>query len=162
MVLSSSFPLSALTFLRFPVIAGHMWSIARIHVRVPIKVQLNMMLFAKTLLRKLLSSLTPSTYSAPNDNNAFSESPDEKKDEKQEGRKAQVMTLMTTDADRVSAFSWYLFTSYVPLDTLTAVMNNRKTTEYQPQSRSSPSRFYCTQCLYVGSFSSMIYRLIIL
>lgn len=76
-----------------------MWSISRVNVQVALKVQLNTILFAKTLLRKTLSS-TP----ASSDGNMEEES--------EEGSsKVQVMTLMTTDADRVSAFSWYIFTA---------------------------------------------------
>ncbi len=33
----------------------------------------------------------------------------EKKDEEEFSSKAQIMTLMTTDVDRVSEFSWHLF-----------------------------------------------------
>ena len=65
------------------------------------RIQLNSILFAKTLVRKDVASA------------AASESPDgeDKKDDEDDfSSKAQIMTLMTTDVDRVSEFSWHLFT----------------------------------------------------
>lgn len=82
------------------------------------RIQLNSVLFAKTLVRKDVASSsssssnpstpaqpgTPTTPTTPSDTVA------EKKDEEEDfSSKAQIMTLMTTDVDRVSDFSWHLF-----------------------------------------------------
>lgn len=84
------------------------------------RVQLNSILFAKTLVRKDVAS---SSGSAPN-NTTTPDTPegnttnakkneDEKKDDEDEfSSKAQIMTLMTTDVDRVSEFSWHIFTLF--------------------------------------------------
>ena len=68
--------------------------------------QLNSILFAKTLVRKDLASTgTTGDKDAP-----FPEGNAEKKEDEDDfSSKAQIMTLMTTDVDRVSDFSWHLF-----------------------------------------------------
>lgn len=76
------------------------------------RVQLNSILFAKTLVRKdVASSSSPSENKTKdkNDSDTASESSD-KDDEGSFSSKAQIMTLMTTDVDRVSEFSWHVFT----------------------------------------------------
>ena len=75
------------------------------------RVQLNSILFAKTLVRKdVASSSGPSDKSKDkNDSDTSSES-SEKDEEGDYSSKAQIMTLMTTDVDRVSEFSWHVFT----------------------------------------------------
>lgn len=88
------------------------------HIQVRMRIQLNSVLFAKTLVRKDVASSsssssnpstpaqpgTPTTPTTPSDTVA------EKKDEEEDfSSKAQIMTLMTTDVDRVSDFSWHLF-----------------------------------------------------
>lgn len=71
------------------------------------RVQLNSILFAKTLVRKDVAS--SSSPSEKNDSDSVSEGSD-KDDEGDFSSKAQIMTLMTTDVDRVSEFSWHVFT----------------------------------------------------
>lgn len=72
------------------------------------RIQLNSILFAKTLVRKdVASSSSSDTADADKDK--------DKKEDKKDGEddfssKAQIMTLMTTDVDRVAEFSWHLFT----------------------------------------------------
>lgn len=90
------------------------------------KVQLNTILFAKTLLRKDVASSSSSTEKKVSDapvtaeisaatsstaDGAVKPAEAEKKDdaEKDFSSKAQIMTLMTTDVDRVSEFSWHFF-----------------------------------------------------
>lgn len=90
---------------------GQLWSISTTTLQVRLRVQLNSILFAKTLVRKDVAS---SAASKPKDDdapaNATPEVDGEKKDEETEfSSKAQIMTLMTTDVDRVSEFSWHLF-----------------------------------------------------
>ena len=66
------------------------------------RIQLNSILFQKTLVRKDVAS---SSASEPE-----GETKEKKDDEDDFSSKAQIMTLMTTDVDRVSEFSWHLFT----------------------------------------------------
>jgi hypothetical protein len=71
--------------------------------------QLNSILFAKTLTRKNVA--LPGTSSKPETGTADASKTSEGKDE-DEGdfsSKAQVMTLMTTDVDRVSDTAWNLY-----------------------------------------------------
>src|SRR6266436_4069401 len=90
-----------------------MSSISTTTLQVSMRVQMNSILFAKTLVRKdVASSSGPSENIAKdkNDSDSASES-SEKKDEGGDfSSKAQIMTLMTTDVDRVSEFSWHMFT----------------------------------------------------
>jgi hypothetical protein len=107
------------------LLTGQLWSISTTTFQVRLKVQLNSILFAKTLVRKDIAS---SAASAKKDDDKPGDDADsdKKKDENEfsskvspsffsenrkadEKKKAQVMTLMTTDVDRVSEFSWHLF-----------------------------------------------------
>jgi hypothetical protein len=75
---------------------------------------MNTMLFAKTLVRKdVVSSSAAPTPAGTNDIKAKitdGESKDKDEEENEFSSKAQVMTLMTTDVDRVAMFSFHLFT----------------------------------------------------
>ncbi|KAI0302402.1 hypothetical protein B0F90DRAFT_1714514 [Multifurca ochricompacta] len=85
---------------------------AFLHLRDQHRVQLNSILFAKTLVRKDIASSSGPSENMVKDKNSIdtaSESSD-KKDEEDFSSKAQIMTLMTTDVDRVSEFSWHMFT----------------------------------------------------
>ena len=72
------------------------------------RIQLNSILFAKTLVRKDLAS-TGSNSPTEGEDAPIPEPNAEKKDEDDFSSKAQIMTLMTTDVDRVSDFAWHLF-----------------------------------------------------
>ena len=77
------------------------------------RVQLNSILFAKTLVRKDVassSSLSENKTKDKSDSDTASESSGEKDEQGEFSSKAQIMTLMTTDVDRVSEFSWHVFT----------------------------------------------------
>ncbi|KDQ21679.1 hypothetical protein BOTBODRAFT_26106 [Botryobasidium botryosum FD-172 SS1] len=95
------------------IITGQLWSISTTTLQVGIRVELNTILFAKTLVRKDVASSsatappTPDATRAPSV--AGSEHADEKSDEDDFSSKAQIMTLMTTDVDRVSEFGWHIF-----------------------------------------------------
>jgi hypothetical protein len=136
------------------VLAAQLWSVATTVVQLHIKIQLNTMLFAKTLVRKSIAStassdskekeapkdgkkdVTPTGAQAsigpslPNTETGTVETGTQVgsvtatgttaingnttggavvKKEEEFSSKAQVMTLMTTDVDRVSDFSWHLF-----------------------------------------------------
>ena len=106
------------------VVTGQLWGITTTTLQVRIKLQLNTILFQKTLVRKDIASSNPDTpKAAPGAEASPSPSGEDtdgsnKKDEKKEdgddeddfSSKAQVMTLMTTDVDRIAQFAWNLFT----------------------------------------------------
>ncbi|KAJ7065610.1 multidrug resistance-associated ABC transporter [Mycena amicta] len=84
------------------LLMGQVWSLATATLQAKIKNQLNTVLFAKTLLRKDIASAAPTS----------AEGDKEKKDDDDEGQfssKAQIMTLMTTDIDRVADFTHHVF-----------------------------------------------------
>lgn len=70
-----------------------------------IRIQLNTVLFGKTLVRKDVASSSPSVDNGKNGDKANGS----EDDEDDFSGKAQIMTLMTTDVDRVSDFSWHMF-----------------------------------------------------
>lgn len=97
-------------------------SLSTTQLQVRLRVQLNTLLFAKTLVRKDIASFSTSsssetTSSTPATTNpsshAASPAPtaieSETKEEEDFSTKAQIMTLMTTDVDRVSEFAWHMF-----------------------------------------------------
>ena len=93
------------------LVNGQMWSISTTTLQVSIRVQLNSILFAKTLVRKdIASSSSLSENKAKDDTDAASESSEKQDGQGEFSSKAQIMTLMTTDVDRVSGFSWHMFT----------------------------------------------------
>lgn len=87
-----------------------MWSLSTTTLQVGIRVQMNSILFAKTLVRKDVASSSGSSAKDKNISDTASESSEKKDDEGDFSSKAQIMTLMTTDVDRVSEFSWHIFT----------------------------------------------------
>ncbi|KAI8972894.1 ATP-binding cassette transporter [Trametes punicea] len=104
------------------ILTGQLWSLSTTTLQVRLRIELNSILFAKTLVRKDVAS---SSGSAPGSDptaadratngtagqNAEPDNKKEKKDEEDDfSSKAQIMTLMTTDVDRVSEFAWHLFT----------------------------------------------------
>jgi hypothetical protein len=89
-------------------VTGQLWSISSTTVQLRIKAQLNSVLFAKTLVRKDVVSSAPPSSSEANENENFNtETP--KNDEENFSSKAQIMTLMTTDVDRVCGFVWHIY-----------------------------------------------------
>ncbi|KAG8707304.1 hypothetical protein FRC08_000588 [Ceratobasidium sp. 394] len=96
------------------LITGQLWSISTTTLQLRLKIQLNTALFAKTLIRKDVASSggsaseVPSRASTPVGNEAGdTKAADPTEDDF--SSKAQVHTLMTTDVDRVSEFSWHFF-----------------------------------------------------
>lgn len=100
-----------------PLVTGQLWSLSTTSIQVRLRIQLNTILYAKTLVRKDVASgapQAPSTTGTPEGEpgpqpSAAPESDAEKKDEDDFSSKAQIMTLMTTDVDRVSDFAWHVF-----------------------------------------------------
>ncbi|KAJ7737145.1 multidrug resistance-associated ABC transporter [Mycena maculata] len=95
---SSNFALFTLT--------AQLWSLATTIFQARIRTQLNTILFAKTLVRKDIAS--SAAASAPDDAADGEATPSSETSEF--SSKAQIMTLMTTDVDRVGEFSDQLFT----------------------------------------------------
>ena len=104
-----------------PLVTGQLWSLSTTTLQVRLRVQLNSILFAKTLVRKDVASssgpapgssddATPETPAQPSTTTDPSPTNDKKEPEGEFSSKAQIMTLMTTDVDRVSEFAWHLFT----------------------------------------------------
>ena len=104
------------------LVSGQLWSLSTTTLQVSLRVQLNSILFAKTLVRKDVASASgpapgtttesapgkPAPSAAPANEEVAGEG--DKKEESEFSSKAQIMTLMTTDVDRVSEFAWHLFT----------------------------------------------------
>ncbi|KAG1745260.1 P-loop containing nucleoside triphosphate hydrolase protein [Suillus lakei] len=80
-----------------------MWYLATSVIQIRLRTQLNTMLFAKTLVRKDVVS------SDKNPKTADGENKEKGEEEHDFSSKAQVMTLMTTDVDRVAEFPYHLF-----------------------------------------------------
>jgi hypothetical protein len=90
------------------LLTGQLWSLSTTTFQVRLKIQLNSILFAKTLVRKDVASSAASVKK--DDDKADDENKSgDKKEENEFSSKAQVMTLMTTDVDRVSEFAWHMF-----------------------------------------------------
>ncbi|KAI9068084.1 multidrug resistance-associated ABC transporter [Trametes sanguinea] len=104
------------------ILTGQLWGLSTTNLQVRLRLQLNSILFAKTLVRKDVASSSgtaPGADTAPaNGATNGAASPDSEADKKKDKKgdeddfssKAQIMTLMTTDVDRVSEFAWHLFT----------------------------------------------------
>ncbi|KAF7343129.1 ATP-dependent bile acid permease [Mycena venus] len=90
-------------FLLF-VVTGQLWSLSGATLQARIRAQLNTVLFAKTLVRKDVASSAAST---PSPDTPPSDAP--KPEESDFSSKAQIMTLMTTDVDRVGRFTQQIF-----------------------------------------------------
>ncbi len=92
-------------------VTAQLWSISTTTMQSRLKVELNTLLFAKTLVRKDIASSAASTsQDDKKDDAAKSDTGSEtKEDESEFSSKAQIMTLMTTDVDRVSDFAWHFF-----------------------------------------------------
>jgi len=88
------------------LVTGQLWSISTTTIQVRFRMQLNSILFAKTLVRKDIASSTAAKGNA--DEGKADESKGDK-DEDDFSSKAQIMTLMTTDVDRVSEIAWHMF-----------------------------------------------------
>jgi len=90
-----------------------MWYLATNVIQTRLRTQMNTILFVKTLVRKdVVSSSGAPTAAEKNDKKG--KDTDAKSETKDEGEnefssKAQVMTLMTTDVDRVAEFPYHLF-----------------------------------------------------
>ncbi|TFK86901.1 ATP-binding cassette transporter [Polyporus arcularius HHB13444] len=112
---------AALLFGGFAVhlVANHLWSLTVTTLQVRFRIQLNTLLFAKTLVRKNITS----TYSESDPQKAQEGGKTEDKPTEEFSSKAQVMTLMTTDVDRVASFALHLFTIIdAPLEILIATI----------------------------------------
>ena len=108
------------------IVTGQLWSLASLVCRARLRTQLNSVLFAKTLVRKDVASSAAASNVQTLSPVSESKSPSPVDLEHSEltatagkggsdelgefSSKAQIMTLMTTDVDRVSEFSTHAFT----------------------------------------------------
>ncbi|PPQ81930.1 hypothetical protein CVT25_013778 [Psilocybe cyanescens] len=103
------FASNAISFL----ITGQLWSLSTTTIQVRLRIQLNSILYAKTLIRKDVASTAapPASTTATTEEETAKPASEvaEKTDEDDFSSKAQIMTLMTTDVDRVSDFAWHVF-----------------------------------------------------
>lgn len=91
-------------------VTGQLWSLSTTVIQCRLRIQLNSILFAKTLVRKDIASSSPPQSTNNGEDEVESVTGSAKKgDDNDFSSKAQIMTLMTTDVDRVSDFSWHLF-----------------------------------------------------
>ncbi|EEB90107.1 hypothetical protein MPER_11731 [Moniliophthora perniciosa FA553] len=86
------------------LLTAQLWSISTTVLQTRFRIQLNSLLYAKTLVRKDVAS------AAPTKRDEEGKDAPGKDDEDDFSTKAQIMTLMTTDTDRVSEFAWHIFT----------------------------------------------------
>jgi hypothetical protein len=89
-----------------------MWFFATTVLQIRLRAQLNTMLFAKTLVRKdVVSSGSSASDEKSDKKSKTTGGADKEKDEEENefSSKAQVMTLMTTDVDRIAEFPYHLF-----------------------------------------------------
>ncbi|KII87771.1 hypothetical protein PLICRDRAFT_92667 [Plicaturopsis crispa FD-325 SS-3] len=98
------------------LITGQVWSLTTTTIQVRLRLQLNSILFAKTLVRKDVASSAAAPAAKTDDGSPKPAEPvevgqkkDSDDDDAEFSSKAQVMTLMTTDVNRVSEFSTYIF-----------------------------------------------------
>lgn len=102
--------LFVVVYLTTLVVTNQLWSISTTTLRVRLRLQLNSILFAKTLVRKDVASSAKVPEDDSKQPGSEASSPaEEGKNDAEFSTKAQVMTLMTTDVDRVSEFSQHLF-----------------------------------------------------
>jgi len=99
------FGANAVTYL----LTGQLWSVSTTTLQASMRAQLNSLLFAKTLIRKDVASSSGSKSAAPSEDGSVTGDSKKDEDEEEFSSKQQVMTLMTTDVDRVSQMGWYLF-----------------------------------------------------
>jgi ABC-type multidrug transport system fused ATPase/permease subunit len=99
------------------LIAGIIWSISSVNLQVRFRLQLNTILFSKTLRKKDIAAMGDDTgKSEEKDGDDKKGKKDKKKKEKSDGEdegvssKSQIMTLFTVDVDRVGEFVFHVFT----------------------------------------------------
>ncbi|RXW18905.1 hypothetical protein EST38_g6949 [Candolleomyces aberdarensis] len=92
------------------LVTEQMWGLSSMTIQVRLRVQLNTILFSKTLVRKdVASSSKPKDKDAAPAAGGDAAQSTAGGDEDEFSSKAQIMTLMTTDVDRVAQFVWHLF-----------------------------------------------------
>lgn len=94
------------------ITSGQIWSISTTTLQGGIKMQLNTMLFAKTLVKKDIASSVGDEKSDDKGKEAGAEEKDTKEDDPDDdgvSSKTQIMTLFTVDVDRVTEFVFHEF-----------------------------------------------------
>src|SRR5882762_6925540 len=88
-------------------VTGQLWSLCSCVIQVRLRIQLNSVLFAKTLVRKDVAS---SVSTKSSEASCSAGEVEDKAEDEDFSSKAQIMTLMTTDVDRCSEFATHMFT----------------------------------------------------
>ncbi len=102
-------------FLICVIASEQLFGVACTTLLVRLRVQANSILFAKTLVRKDITSSAAgddkknTSSDAENSNGDGAGPANEKQDGNEFSSKAQIMTLMTIDVSRVSALAWHIF-----------------------------------------------------
>lgn len=89
--------------------SAQLWSISTTTLQTRLRIQLNTILFAKTLVRKDSVSSAPPEKEKDQDGDDVENKKKGGDDEEDFSSKAQIMTLMTTDTDRLSEFAWHFY-----------------------------------------------------
>lgn len=88
-------------------VSAQLWFLSTATIQVRLRMQLNSILFAKTLVRKDIVSSAFPLHSNEDGAENSSNSEHAEKDEDNVISNAQIMTLITTDVDRVSEVAWH-------------------------------------------------------
>jgi hypothetical protein len=96
------------------IVSGIIYSISTTVLQSGIRLQLNSLLFAKTLAKKDIASSTEAKSTTVNQGKGDAEDKADKKEEEDDddegvSSKTQIMTLFTVDVDRVTDFIWHEF-----------------------------------------------------
>lgn len=146
------------------VVTGQLWSLSTTTIQVRLRIQLNSILYAKTLVRKDVASNAPpppptTAQQAQNDADAAAAAAGptpatevEKSDEDDFSSKAQIMTLMTTDVDRVSDFAWHVFSLVGTFDKYISHHFDLMFQSQMPRLKSSSELYSCTAYLVLYLF----------
>ncbi|CAK5268423.1 unnamed protein product [Mycena citricolor] len=96
------------------IVTGQVWFLSIVTMQNEIKMQLSTALYAKTLVRKDIASASAAASSDVTKDEADS---DDKAKDDAFSSKAQIMTLMTTDVDRIARLTQHLFFVFdVPIE----------------------------------------------
>lgn len=92
------------------IVSGIIWSISTTTLQSGIRLQLNTLLFAKTLAKKdIAASTEQKSKTSAEDKEKKEEEKDDDDDDEGVSSKTQIMTLFTVDVDRVTDFIWHQF-----------------------------------------------------
>ena len=91
------------------ITSGVIWSISVTSLQAGIRLQLNTLLFGKTLVKKDVASSADTKAKSEGEKEKEKEEPKEEEDQEGVSSKSQIMTLFTVDVDRVTDFVFHQF-----------------------------------------------------